>query len=57
MQAYNPKESFSPGELVEDKETGEVGIILKIRAGCFALVQYVDSLEVRWYAYFQIKKA
>lgn len=56
MQAYNPKERFAHGNLVEDRETGEVGIVLKTRAGCFALVQYVDSLEVRWYSYFQIKK-
>lgn len=56
MQAYNPKERFKVGDLVEDKDSGDVGIVLKTRANCFALVQYVDSLEVRWYSYFQIKK-
>ncbi len=54
---YNPKESFKVGDLVEDKETSEAGIVIKTRADCFALVQYIDSLDARWYSYFQIRKA
>lgn len=49
---------FHTGEIVIDRVTGRRGIILKIRAECFALVAYVADAgepdEARWYTFSEI---